>query len=241
MWLQGVLQSNGISIDDSQRKMLEKYCSLLLDWNRKINLISRKSEDSIWEEQILHSVSFLSRIELSESASVIDIGTGGGLPGIPLKIVLPGLTMTLIDSIGKKVNAVRSIIQALGIRDVDVVWSRVEDLNRGTEARRPKRLYDYVICRGVGELVELWKYGYPLLRDVSSGGVKREESQKHSVSGKINTPPGAILALKGGDLHKELNYIRKNSKIAITVIDISLKTPEILANNEKKIVIMRPK
>jgi 16S rRNA (guanine527-N7)-methyltransferase len=147
MWLQRVLQLNGISIDDTQRVMLERYCSLLLDWNRKINLISRKSEDSIWEEQILHSVSFLSSIEISNSASVIDIGTGGGLPGIPLKIVLPGLTMTLIDSIGKKIGAVQSIIHVLGIRDVEVVCSRAEDLNRGTGERRTKRLYDYVICR----------------------------------------------------------------------------------------------
>jgi 16S rRNA (guanine527-N7)-methyltransferase len=241
IWLQGVLQSNDVSIVDSQRNMLERYCLLLLDWNQKINLISRKSEDSIWEEQILHSVSFLSRIALSDSASVIDIGTGGGLPGIPLKIVLPGLRMTLIDSIGKKVNAVQSIIGALGIQDVEVIWTRAEDLNHETGGRRSKRLYDYVICRAVGGLVDLWKYGYPLLRDVSSAGVESGKSRKQSTSGKIIVPRGAILALKGGDIEKELIGVRNMSNISITVIEISLTTSEMLANNEKKIVIMRPK
>jgi 16S rRNA (guanine527-N7)-methyltransferase len=240
IWLQGVMESNGIAVDESQREMLERYVSLLLDWNSKINLISRKSEDTIWEEQILHSLSFLSRIEISHSASVIDIGTGGGLPGIPLKILIPGLSMTLVDSIKKKITAVQSIIESLGMHTIEAVWSRAEDLNRGMEKSGSKRVFDYVICRAVGELADLWKYGYPLLRPILSGSKQIEGNRTKPSSGKIAIPPGAVLALKGGDIEEELAAIGKTSKVSITVIDISLITFDVLTNNEKKIVIMRP-
>lgn len=237
-WLQGILLANGVSIDDSQCEFLERYCSLLLGWNKKINLVSRRSEDTIWEDQILHSISFLTRVQLDEFASVIDIGTGGGLPGIPLTILQPGLSMTLLDSIEKKVVAVRSMIQELGIRNIEVVFSRAEDLNRGIEKRR---LYDYVVCRGVGKLTDIWKLGYPLLQVIPSSERESEADGLVSPSEKKYIPPGAVLALKGGNLREEVAALRKKKGITITEIDILLKSNETLNNNEKKIVIMRPK
>ncbi len=239
-WFRAILAANGLSIDDSQCDVLDRYCALLLDWNRKINLISRRSEDMVWEEQILQSVSFLTRIKLKDSASVIDIGTGGGLPGIPLKILMPGLSLTLVDSIGKKINAVQSIIQSLGIGGIEAVWSRAEDFNRNRNVKERKS-FDYVICRAVGQLEILWKYGYPLLYVTSSiQGSTSMRFQTQSTD-RVYVETGAILALKGGDIQGEIVELgRRRKKIAITVIDISLRTVEELENNKKKIVIMRP-
>ncbi|MGD0337322.1 MAG: 16S rRNA (guanine(527)-N(7))-methyltransferase RsmG [Bacteroidota bacterium] len=239
-WFRAILAANGLSIDDSQCDVLDRYCTLLLDWNRKINLISRRSEDTIWEEQILQSISFLTRIKLKASASVIDIGTGGGLPGIPLKILMPGLSLTLVDSIGKKINAVQSIIQSLGISGIEAVWSRAEDFN-GNRNEKEKKFFDYVICRGVGQLEDLWEYGYPLLLNISSiQGKMLMKSQAQSAA-RIFIEPGVILALKGGDIQEEIVKLeRRKKKIAITVIDVSLRIIGKLENNKKKIIIMRP-
>ena len=236
-WLRGLLQSNGVPVDESQCALLDRYCSLLLEWNKKINLISRRSKNAVWEEQILHSISFLSRLRIAKSASVIDIGTGGGLPGIPLKILMPGLSMTLVDSIGKKVDAVKSIVKELGIPRTEVIRSRAEDLNRGSGN---KRFYDYVVCRGVGQLTDICKYGFPLLDTIASSGTTPQGQQIVKTPDKVFIPPGAILALKGGDLQEEQKHATKKKGITITVIEISLRTSEVLANNEKKVAIMRP-
>lgn len=237
LWLKTVLNANGLLLNDSQCTQLEQYCTLLLEWNRKVNLISRKSEHTVWEEQILHSVSFLTRIQMNDSASVIDVGTGGGLPGIPLKILMPSLSMTLVDSIRKKIVAVQSIIQELKLEGIETVCSRAEEFHRNTKG---KKFFNYVVCRGVGQLVDLWEYGYPLLLNdvmaqpaVSGGNVKQG-------AGKISIDPGAIIALKGGDVMPEVRNLERKKNIAITVIDINLDINEPLANSDKKVVVLRP-
>jgi 16S rRNA (guanine527-N7)-methyltransferase len=231
-----ILDENGCFVDPLQCELLGRYCSLLIEWNRKINLISRRSEGEIWEEQILHSISFLTRIRLQDFASVIDVGTGGGLPGIPLKILMPGLSMTLVDSTRKKIDAVQLIIRSLGIDGIEAIWSRAEDLNRN---KKERRYFDYVICRAVGPLIDIWNYGYPLL--LSPLSIKNNvqmETNSH-ISEKLFVGPGAVIALKGGDISEEVREIERRKGIAITAINITLNTKEILNNNEKKIVIMR--
>ncbi len=237
LWLRTILDANGLSIDDSQCDLLERYCGLLLEWNKKVNLISRRSEGTIWEEQILHSISFLTRVQLKNTATVIDLGTGGGLPGIPLRVLMPGFSMTLLDSIKKKIDAVQSIIQTLEMKNIKAVCSRAEDLNRGTIKRT---FYDYVICRSVGKLEQIWENGCPLLQSIASTDApKNIHTQSHIVQ-RAFIKPGVILALKGGDIQEEIKVLeRRNKKIAITVLDISLNTSERLANPDKKVVIMR--
>jgi 16S rRNA (guanine527-N7)-methyltransferase len=205
----------------------------LLEWNKKINLISRKSEEAVWEEQILHSLSFLGWVDLKDFVSVIDIGTGGGLPGIPLKIVRPGLRVTLLDSIKKKVDAVREMISALGLRGIEAECGRAEEVG-GSRGGHPK--YEYAICRGVGELADIWSYGYPLLIKARSAGTGAAVGQ----SQKMYVQPGSVIALKGGDMGGEIRKMEQRVRgISITAIDILLKTDELLKNPDKKIILLQ--
>ncbi len=101
-WFNNIFIENGFSIDDNKLSLLEKYCNLLINKNQIVNLISPNSEKNIWEEHILHSLSFLLKVKLKQKSHVLDLGTGGGLPGIPLKILFPDIKMVLIDSTQKK-------------------------------------------------------------------------------------------------------------------------------------------
>ncbi len=232
LWLRSTLAVNGVTVDDRQMDLLQKYSRLLLEWNEKINLISRRSVELIWEEQMLHSLSFLGRRTFEDSKSVIDIGTGGGLPGIPIKIMRPDLEVTLLDSIGKKVEAVRAILTGLGMSGIEAECGRAEELLR---ANSKHKRYDYAVCRGVGELADLWSYGYPLLWKIPNG-----TSMKIHDDGKpAAIPAGSVVALKGGDITEELRDLeRKKKGVSITVIEINLKTDEPLKNPEKKVVIL---
>lgn len=160
--------------------LLEKfiqYEKILLDWNKKINLISRKQQGI--EKIILDSIFFLSDYKFCGNEHIIDIGTGGGFPGIPLKIIFPELKITLLDSIQKKTKALNYIVSELKLNDVIVVCERAENLSRSIDY---KEKYDVVISRAVSDLTNLYKWGMGFLK------------QK-----------GHMICIKGGDIEKELN------------------------------------
>ena len=124
--VQVICRKNGFELNDGMVQQLEQYVSLLLEWNAKVNLVSRKDQENIWGGHVLHALSMLFRIRLPEEIRVIDLGSGGGLPGIPLAIVNPGWTVGLLDSIQKKCTAVEDIVTRMGLAArVEVIADRL--------------------------------------------------------------------------------------------------------------------
>ncbi|MGB8191146.1 MAG: 16S rRNA (guanine(527)-N(7))-methyltransferase RsmG [Chitinophagaceae bacterium] len=152
--------------------------ALYKDWNSKINVISRKDIDGLYEKHVLHSLSIAAVFELPAGSNVIDIGTGGGFPGIPLAIFFPEVHFHLVDSIGKKLKVVENIAHELKLANVTVQHTRAEDIKN--------RKFDFAVSRAVAPLGELWLWAKPLL--------KRSEQA---------LAPG-LICLKGGDLAKEI-------------------------------------
>jgi len=158
---------------------------LLLDdvyrhWNEKINVVSRKDIDQLYERHILHSFAIAAVMNFSGNPDIIDIGTGGGFPGIPLAIMYPGIQFHLVDSIGKKLKVVNEVVAALQLKNVTTRHSRAEDIT--------DRKFDFVVSRAVAPVKDLWRWGKPLLR-----------SQRKMASFK-----NGLVCLKGGDLTAEI-------------------------------------
>jgi 16S rRNA (guanine527-N7)-methyltransferase len=152
--------------------------ALYKDWNSKINVISRKDIDGLYEKHVLHSLSIAAVFELPAGSNVIDIGTGGGFPGIPLAIFFPEVQFHLVDSIGKKLKVVENLAQELKLTNVTVQHTRAEEIKN--------RKFDFAVSRAVAPLGELWLWAKPLLN--------RSEQA---------LAPG-LICLKGGDLAKEI-------------------------------------
>ena len=157
---------------------------LYKDWNSKINVISRKDEDSLYTKHILHSLSIAAAFDFQNDMNVLDIGTGGGFPGIPLAIFFPKVNFYLADSIGKKIKVVQAIADAIGLKNVMAQHSRAEDIKN--------RKFDVVVSRAVAPLKDLWRWGKPLL--IKSRFTSSDEL----------TVPNGLICLKGGDLSQEI-------------------------------------
>lgn len=166
-----------------QESQFEKIGTLYRDWNEKINVISRKDIGSLYEKHILHSLAIAAVIDFSAGTNlqIVDIGTGGGFPGIPLAIMFPEVQFTLVDSIGKKLKVIEAVAKGAGIGNVRTIHSRAEAL-------APNQ-FDFVVSRAVAPLKDLWHWGKPLLR----GGRKLEEFKN------------GMIFLKGGDLSDEIS------------------------------------
>jgi len=165
-----------------QQKQWQQLGPLYREWNEKINVISRKDIDALYEKHVLHSLSIAANFSFAPGTSIVDLGTGGGFPGIPLAIYFPEVNFHLVDSIAKKLNVVRAIADALALRNVTVQHTRVEEIKG--------RQFDYVVSRAVGPLADLWRWSKPLIRTRSS------------VAG--NAAPNGLICLKGGDLALEI-------------------------------------
>jgi 16S rRNA (guanine527-N7)-methyltransferase len=157
---------------------------LYRDWNAKINVISRKDVDSLYERHVLHSLSIAAWMDFTPGMEVIDIGTGGGFPGIPLAIFFPEVRFHLVDSVGKKLKVVEAVVEATGLENVTVQHTRAESI-RG-------RSFDFAVSRAVAPLKDLWAWSRPLLRnDRRMAGFKN-----------------GLVCLKGGDLSQEISESR---------------------------------
>ena len=157
---------------------------LYAEWNTQINVISRKDFGSLYEKHVLHSLAIAKFIRFSPDTKILDVGTGGGFPGIPLAILFPEVQFHLVDSIGKKIKVVNGIIESLGLKNVLAEQKRAEQLNGQ---------YDFVVSRAVTLLPEFVPW------------VKNNISPKQR-----NAIPNGILYLKGGDIQSEINHFRKN-------------------------------
>lgn len=180
-----------------QKIALTDFVKLLLEWNKQINLISRKDTNYIWERHILHSLS-LAKINNFQNSKIIDVGSGGGLPGIPLAIFFPMANFTLIDSIRKKINVVENIIHKLGLKNIETININSKEL---------KNKYDFVIARAVSDFRKFYKLTKHLVR----------KGQNHT------TIPNGILYLKGGEFYEEIKPFE--DKIKIFNIYDYFKTP----------------
>ena len=165
---------------------LEKFMRLLpiyKDWNSKVNLISRRDIENLFTNHILHSLSIVNIIEFESSTSVLDVGTGGGFPGIPLAIFFPNVKFTLLDSIGKKIKVVESVSKDLSLSNVTAINDRVEN---------HFDTYDFILSRAVAKMDKF----YSLVN-------------KNFNSKSINEIPNGIISLKGGDLKDELKDFKE--------------------------------
>jgi 16S rRNA (guanine(527)-N(7))-methyltransferase GidB len=158
--------------------------ALYADWNEKINVISRKDIENLYEHHILHSMSIAKFIRFTDGSRVMDVGTGGGFPGIPLAILFPEVKFHLVDSIGKKIKVAQSIADAIGLKNVT---------SRHCSVQEEKNLFDFVVSRAVMTLPELTK----LVRK----NIGKEQR---------NALPNGLICLKGGDLHKEISQFGRN-------------------------------
>ncbi|WP_298708979.1 16S rRNA (guanine(527)-N(7))-methyltransferase RsmG [Chitinophaga sp.] len=151
---------------------------LYREWNEKINVVSRKDIDSLYEKHVLHSLAIAAVAELPDGYQVVDLGTGGGFPGIPLAIFFPEVKFHLVDSIGKKLKVVEAVAEGLGLQNVTVQHTRVEDIKN--------RKFDLVVSRAVAPLKDLWRWSKPLVKKAAGG-------------------PTGLICLKGGDLAAEIS------------------------------------
>jgi 16S rRNA (guanine527-N7)-methyltransferase len=223
-WFISVCSQNNLVIGGEQAALFEEYRKLLLYWNAQINLISRKDEDNFYSHHVLNCVSFLFNRGLKLDARILDLGTGGGLPGIPVKIICPGLRVTLLDSIEKKTTALSDIVKHLRLENVEVVTGRAERLAQSDEF---KGSFDYVITRAAGRLDEVTKWSRDLLR-------------KPEVLGGDMIPIGSLIVLKGGKFDDELRLARRAKFVkSIEVKDIVFKGMEEIENREKKLVLVQ--
>lgn len=172
-----------------QLEQLRNLEQLYREWNNKVNVISRKDIEGLYEKHVLHSLSIAAVFEFEKSASVIDIGTGGGFPGIPLAIYYPDVHFHLVDSIGKKLKVVEAIAKVINLQNVTTEHRRAEEIRN--------RKFDFAVSRAVAPLGDLWKWARPLIRSKP----KAENLPGGREGAKVL--PG-LICLKGGDLHAEI-------------------------------------
>lgn len=170
------------NLTEEQRNQFIQLESLYQDWNTKINVVSRKDIDELYLRHVLHSLGIAKIQEFIPGTSVLDVGTGGGFPGIPLAILFPDTRFTLVDAIGKKIKVVEEVVQGLGLNNVVTKNQRVEEL---------KEQYDFIVSRAVAAMPTFVHW-------------VRDRIKKKSVHDRKN----GILYLKGGDLTEELRDYR---------------------------------
>ena len=162
---------------NTQLQQLAALKDLYNDWNEKINVISRKDMDSFYEHHVLHSLAIATQFEFKKGTEVMDLGCGGGFPGIPLAIFFPDTKFHLVDSINKKLKVANEIATVIGLQNTTVQHTRAEEIKN--------RKFDLVVSRAVAPLKDLWWWSKPLLKKGQS--------------------PNGLICLKGGDLTKEIS------------------------------------
>ena len=175
----------------AQLKQFTALDELYKEWNSKINVISRKDIDGLYEKHVLHSLAIAAAFQFEPGMEILDIGTGGGFPGIPLAIFFPNVKFILADSIAKKLKVVDAVAEALELKNVITQHIRVEEIKN--------RKFDFVVSRAVAPLKDLWRWSKPLLKKSHAPLIQNSESTSSQVS-----PPG-LICLKGGDLSNEIH------------------------------------
>ena len=175
------------NLSERQIDQLSELGILYPEWNAKINVISRKDIENLYLHHVLHSLGITQMLKFKAGSSVMDIGTGGGFPGIPLAILFPEVQFHLVDSIGKKIKVAQSIAEAIGLKNVTFRHARGEE---------EKRLFDFVVSRAVMPLADLVK--------IVRKNIRKEQ---------INALPNGLICLKGGELEHEVQPFRNQALV----------------------------
>ena len=182
-----IIQNYFPHMTELQVEQFAQLEALYNDWNAKINVISRKDIQNLYEHHVLHSLGIAKVVNFKDGTTVMDLGTGGGFPGIPLAILFPNTQFHLVDSIGKKVKVANEVAAAIGLKNVKFSHARAEEI---------KEQYDFVATRAVMPMVDLIR--------VARKNIKREQH---------NAVPNGIIALKGGELTGEIASMRNISTV----------------------------
>ena len=170
-----------------QKEQIASLFPIYKEWNEKVNLISRKDFDNLYERHILHSLAIAKFIQFKEDSTVLDVGTGGGFPGIPLAIVFPEVHFHLVDATGKKINVVQDVINRLGLKNATCQQIRCEEL---------KTKYDFIVSRAVTSFPEFVGFTKELLNQRAYNSIKN-----------------GIIYLKGGEIDEEILPFKKKVKV----------------------------
>jgi 16S rRNA (guanine527-N7)-methyltransferase len=180
-----VIQTYFPELSEQQCQQLAALYDLYTDWNAKINVISRKDIENLYLHHVLHSLGIVKMLRFKDGSSVMDVGTGGGFPGIPLAIFFPQVQFHLVDSIGKKIKVGQAVAEAIGLKNITFRHCRVEE---------EKEKYDFVVSRAVMPLADMVK----LVRK----NIKKEQH---------NALPNGLICLKGGELQHEILPFRNQA------------------------------
>lgn len=165
-------------LTETQQQQLAALYDLYFDWNAKINVISRKDIENLYEHHVLHSLGIAKVLQFNPGTALLDVGTGGGFPGIPLAILFPECRFTLIDSIGKKIKVATAVKEAIGLQNVEAKHLRVQD---------EKAKFHFVVSRAVMPLADLVSL-----------------TKKNIAKEQFNALPNGLICLKGGELNEEI-------------------------------------
>ncbi|MEM1319288.1 MAG: 16S rRNA (guanine(527)-N(7))-methyltransferase RsmG [Bacteroidota bacterium] len=186
-------------LSPAQQQALSQLFPLYQEWNAKINLISRKDIDNLYEHHILHSLAIAQYINFAPQARVLDLGTGGGFPGIPLAILFPNTQFTLIDGTLKKIKVVKAVAEALGLSNVTAIQIRAEEV---------KDRFDFVVSRAVASMEKLIPWSFRLL----------SKTHQHAL-------PNGLIALKGGNVKAEFDALPNRHYYEVTPINDFFQEP----------------
>jgi 16S rRNA (guanine527-N7)-methyltransferase len=194
-------------LTEQQLALFEKLGPLYQEWNSQINVISRKDIENVYPHHILHALAIAKFVKFQPGANILDLGTGGGLPGIPLAILYPETNFRLIDGTRKKIGVVKEIISALGLKNVVAQQVRAEEL---------KEKFDFVICRAVASLDKLVAWSFPLI----------SQKERHAI-------PNGLITLKGGTLTEEKKGLPRGTYLDIVPLIHYFEEPYF----EEKVVV----
>jgi 16S rRNA (guanine527-N7)-methyltransferase len=181
-------------LNHKQLGQLAALEDLYNEWNSRINIISRKDIDKLYRNHVLHSLSIALVFSFGKGHQVVDIGTGGGFPGIPLAILFPSTQFHLVDSIAKKIKVVEVIVGSIGLVNITAEHARVEDIRN--------RKFDSAVSRAVAPLAELWRWTKPLLKKSGKEGFSDDAQYTEQISKRIEAH--GLICLKGGSLDQEI-------------------------------------
>lgn len=194
-------------LTDTQIRQFEQLGPLYQEWNSKINVISRKDIENVYPHHILHATAIAKFVKFQPGANVLDLGTGGGLPGIPMAILFPETNFRLIDGTRKKISVVKAIAEELGLKNVVAQQVRAEEL---------REKFDFVICRAVASLDKLIMWSFPLISN----------KERHAI-------PNGLITLKGGMLVEEKKSLPRGTYLDIVPLSYYFDEPYF----EEKVVV----
>ena len=212
------LASLGIELTETQYVQFDKYFEMLVEWNKVMNLTGITEYEEVNEKHFVDSISIVKSVDMNKVTSVIDIGTGAGFPGIPLKIVFPHLKITLLDSLNKRINFLNAVIEKIGLEDIETIHGRAEDFARKPEYREQ---YDLCVSRAVANLSTLSEYCLPFVK-VGGNFISYKSGECDE---EVAASKKAVYIL-GGEIKDIYKFTLGDSGRAFVTIQKTKRTPK---------------